>query len=395
MDIANFPIRTLSGVKLFLFSILRLFFLVARAFVKKRYAQIASGLTYYSIISLVPILAVSFVIADGFGFREYVERGLFLRFGEKDILEKVILFVNNLILELKSGPMAFFGISILFLGMFKLISNLEIFFRKLWRFKKRRSFLKRFFLYLFIILVVPIFLGLSGLFKVVVINDFLPILKTFYFIFPYILIWSLFFVLYRFLPERRVKFLPTLIASIVSATLFEILEWGYIFFQVGVTRYNAIYGSFAALPLFLIWLQLSWIIFLIGAEISFLIEHIASFEGEKIFSKLSISYRKILSMYVAHLSILGPINSSFLYLKYKVPISVGERVIALLVRAGIVEKIEGGYRFLKDPKRYSVEDFILEVETSGLEEVDFIDSDYLERLRVVARDKGWTLLKDI
>ena len=106
---------------------------------------------------------------------------------------------------------------------------------------------------------------------------------------PYFLVWILFILLYMVMPNTKVKFRSALIGAIIAGSIFQLTQWGYIHFQIGVSRYSAIYGSFAALPLFLIWLQLSWLIVLLGAEISFANQNVSQYEFE--FDSLHISIR--------------------------------------------------------------------------------------------------------
>ena len=119
------------------------------------------------------------------------------------------------------------------------------------------------------------------------------------------LIWALFTLNFIFMPNTKVNFTSSLIAGILSGTIFQIAQWGYIAFQVGVTRYNAIYGSFAALPLFLIWLQLSWLIVLLGAEFCFAHQNVNMYEYEPDCRQISPSFKKLISLQIAHLLIVN------------------------------------------------------------------------------------------
>jgi membrane protein len=95
---------------------------------------------------------------------------------------------------------------------------------------------------------------------------------------PYVLIWALFTILYIIMPNTKVNFKAGLLGGVVAGTLYQIAQWAYISFQISAAKYNAIYGSFAALPLFLMWLQISWWIVLFGAELSFANQNVHTYE---------------------------------------------------------------------------------------------------------------------
>ena len=117
----------------------------------------------------------------------------------------------------------------------------------------------------------------------------------------YLTLWVLFTFLYIFLPNTKVRFKAGLLGGVLAGTLFILFQWLYIALQVGVARYNAIYGSFAALPLFFIWLRYSWLILLFGAEVSFATQNVNTFEFEKDCLTASYAFKRLLSLSVIHL----------------------------------------------------------------------------------------------
>jgi len=116
---------------------------------------------------------------------------------------------------------------------------------------------------------------------------------------PYASIWLLFSIIYMVMPNTKVKFKYALIAGIMAGTLSVIVQWAYFEFQIGVTRFNTLYGSFAAIPLFLLWLQITWLIVLMGAEISFAYQNIENYQFEDEAMKLNHDNKRILSLLVA------------------------------------------------------------------------------------------------
>jgi membrane protein len=195
-----------------------------------------------------------------------------------------------------------------------LLGNIEKSFNDIWYVDKQRTITRKLTDYLSIILIGPVLLvvansltitvtreiaeltesvELIGLFKGII----FPLLR----LLPYTVLWILFTLIYLIMPNTNVKFKSGIVAGIIAGTAFQLVQWGLIYFGVGVARYNAIYGSFAALPLFLIWLQLSWLIVLVGAEISYAIQNVSkhnmSDEGEN----YSIESKKRLALAISFL----------------------------------------------------------------------------------------------
>ncbi len=112
------------------------------------------------------------------------------------------------------------------------------------------------------------------------------------------LIWFVFTLIYIVIPNTKVKFVPALIAGIIAGTMFQLLQWGYVNFQSLLSSYGAIYGTFAALPLFMMWLELSWLIVLLGAEISYAYQNAVHYEQEAEGVHVSLKDKKILMLLV-------------------------------------------------------------------------------------------------
>jgi len=127
-----------------------------------------------------------------------------------------------------------------------------------------------------------------------------PAMKTVLRFVPYTLIWLAFTLLYIIMPNTRVKFKYAFIGGIIAGTIFQFVQWAYVDFQIGVTRYSALYGTFAALPLFLVWLQISWLIVLLGAEISFAYQNVGKYAIEAESLNISNHNRRILAILILH-----------------------------------------------------------------------------------------------
>ncbi len=282
----------------------------------KVYLQ-ASALTFYTLLSLVPLIAMAFGIATGFGLEQYLEVELAKAFvGREEVLEWILNFSKSLLETTKGGVMAGVGLIVLFYSVMKVLSHVEDSFNDIWQINQPRSFTRKFSDYFSMILIAPIFIILSNLFTVFLttrvheitanislLGFFSPVIMSLLKLFPYILLWILFTIIYMVMPNTKVNFASALLAGIIAGTMFQLVQWGYIHFQVGVSRYNAIYGSFAALPLLLMWMQVSWLVVLFGAEISFANQNIEQYEYEAETRNMSLYNRRIITFYIAHLLI--------------------------------------------------------------------------------------------
>lgn len=272
-----------SKLSYYVVKVTRIILASARGFNEDDCALKASALTFYSLLSIVPVFAVAFGIAKGFGFQERLESEIQQRFFEqKELTQKLIDFSYKTLENTQSGLIAGIGLIVLFWTVIKLFGNIESSFNSIWKVKKARSFARSFSDYLAMILFCPIFFFASSSLSVFVltqITDFSktrgiwetvsPVVYLALYIFPIILAWLLFTALYSIMPNTKVPFKYALIAGVCAGTAYQIVQSLYIHSQVALGSYGAIYGSFVALPLFLIWLNTSWWIALGGAEIAY------------------------------------------------------------------------------------------------------------------------------
>lgn len=272
----------------------------------------ASALTYFTLMSIVPVFALVLGIARGFGLGVILEREL-----KSNVLvmgngvERVLEFSKNMIENAKGGMFTGLGLIILLYAVVKALGNIEQSFNSIWGIKRKRSIARQFSDYMSVMMLLPLFIiAFSG------INVFLlatmknlgaeyslfgtinPYLFKIMSMVPYLIVWVLFVFIYIFIPNTKVKFKPALISGVLIGTLVQLLQWVYIKFQIGVTSYNAVYGSFAAIPLLLIWIQLSWNLVLVGAEMCFYIQNSEDIEGIIDDEKLSSSSTRILLLVI-------------------------------------------------------------------------------------------------
>lgn len=253
---------------------LRIAYLACCRFYLDKCALNSSSLTYYTLMSLVPMLAMSIAIARGFGYSDVMREQLLERFqDQKEILAKLFDYADLFLEQAKGGAIAGLGVLILFFTVALLLRNLESILNHIWQVKRIRNWRRIFTDYLSIMLVAPIFFifaSSASVFVVDLLESWVQnsLLLFFIHIIPYGLFWILFSFIYLFMPNCNVQIRSAMLGGVVAACLYLIVQWGYIYFQLSVSQYGLIYGNMAALPLLLIWIQLSWFIILFGAEIS-------------------------------------------------------------------------------------------------------------------------------
>lgn len=279
VDIWNVKVSTLPTWTAIWYKQLRILIISIVEFSKDRVSETASALTYFSALSVVPVLAMAFGIAQGFGLEKYLTQELnrFFSSGQSAVLEKALEFSKSMLATANGGVIT--GISFVFLiyAVLRLLNNIEVSFNIIWQ-AKSRTWQRKLSDYLAIIIIGPIFVILSGSVTAFVVTqldqlateiEILGYLKPLIQFSRYVLIWILLTILYLIFPNTQVKIWPALIAGVVAGTAYQVTQIAWIEAQVFLSKYNAIYGSFAALPLFLIWLQLSWTIILFGAEYAY------------------------------------------------------------------------------------------------------------------------------
>ena len=241
----------------------------------------ASALTFYTLLSVVPVFAVIFGIAKGFGLEKLLEKELMEQMaGQEQALERILTFSRNMLENTKGGLIAGIGVVLMFWSAVKVLGQIESALNAMWDVRGQRSWGRRFSDYLAVMLIAPILLLVAGSASVFIRTQFDAIAGRFEIVgilgplvlnalklTPLVLVWALFTLIYMAMPSTRVRFGAAAVGAVIGGLLYQLVQWIYIDLQVGVAKQNAIYGSFAALPLFLAWVQASWSIVLFGAEV--------------------------------------------------------------------------------------------------------------------------------
>jgi len=325
---------------------LRIITLAIKGFNEKKCLVKASALTYYMLFSIVPFLALLFAVSKGFNLQQKLETYLLHDFSSHaDILTQAFQYADKMLQTTQGSLIAGIGIVLLIYTVLSLLSSIENSFNEIWEIKKGRTFIRRITDYIAITLFAPILIFASSGVSIFLSTEFTNIqslawLSHFGFLFKVILkitslllLSGMFTFIYIVLPNTRVKFKSAMWAGIVAAVAFDFLQWAYIKFQIGAVKYDAVYGSFAALPLFLIWVQYSWFIVLFGAELAFANQNVDHYELESDIVNISTRYRRVISLLLANLVVKNfiagnpPMTSTQIAGKLDMPVRLARLII--------------------------------------------------------------------
>ncbi|MEE4112392.1 MAG: YihY/virulence factor BrkB family protein, partial [Desulfobacteraceae bacterium] len=349
-----------SAIRWLLIRLVRTVILSVQGFARNHGPLRASALTFFTLLSLVPVAAMAFGIAKGFGFERRLQQELLEKFSaQQEVVAQVIEFAQNLLNNTKGGMIAGIGVVVLFWAVIKVLGNIESAFNHIWGVRSR-SFIRKLSDYLTIMLVCPVLVIMSGSVTVFITSQVSAISGRFELlqmagpaiyvglkILPYTLIWILFTLTYMIMPNTRVRFDGALLAGVIAGSAYQVLQAAYIHFQIMVAKYNAIYGSFAALPLFLLWLQASWFIVLIGAEISHAYQHADHVDETAGGQEMSISRARLTALticrHVVKLFQQGRPAQTAAQIadQLALPPSLVDNLADLLVRGNILVRING------------------------------------------------------
>jgi membrane protein len=407
---------------------LRVFLLSLRGFDEDQCLLRASALTFFSLLSIVPIFAMAFGVAKGFGLEKLLENQLLQVEGQQEVLRYVITFAHSLLENTQGGVVAGIGVAILFWSVLKVLGNIELSFNEIWGVKEARSFGRKLSDYLALMMICPILLILSSSITVFIasqlalivqqipfLNTAWPLIALLLRVLSFAVIWTLFTFIYIFMPNTQVNFKSGLMGGILAGTIYQLAQWVYIKFQIGVASYGAVYGSFAALPLFLVWLQTSWLVVLYGAEIAFAHQNVDTYEFEPDSRLVSHSFKKLLSLQVAHLCVksfcaaLSPLSAHEISEKLSIPIRLVRQLLHELVHSGILSETrsdnrkEGAYQPARDVGTLTLGKVLEALDARGSDNIPLHETSELTRLgeclrsmsQRVEQDPANLLLKEI
>jgi len=274
LDADKFPFAQRLGIGL-----ARKLNITVDAFIRNNLTSYAAALTYSCILAAVPVLAIIFAIARGFNFGSVIEDQLRDNLSTSpEFADTLFVFIDSYLAHTHSGIFLGFGLLMLLYTVVMLTSNIETAFNTIWHVHSSRNIYRRVIDYVSVFLLLPILIVVTSGFSVFLVtltsvfSDYVILSNTMEFVIKYIpmILWCIAFIaLYKLMPNTHVRWRSVLVPGLLAATIFQILQYLYIHYQIVLSSYNAIYGTFAALPMFMLWLNISWIICLVGAQLSY------------------------------------------------------------------------------------------------------------------------------
>ncbi|MFV0392435.1 MAG: YihY/virulence factor BrkB family protein [Paludibacteraceae bacterium] len=354
-DIWRFTGSELSKGRRALYNTLKTIFLSIKGIGTNKLGIRSAALTYSITFAIVPLFALISAIAKGFGIEKNIEEVLQDSFVvQADMIPTVMGFVRKYLDTMTGGVFLGIGLIILIYSVYNLFSQIELVLNDIWQVEKSRSVLKQFTIYFSGILIFPILIAVSAGLSIYINNIlkttflfeiFSPFIQFLLSVVPYIVSGLIFTLMYWIIPNTKVRFLNALIAGMIVGIIFQLFQGLYVSGQINLTRYNAIYGGFAAIPLLLLWINISCLIFLIGAEISYTSQNLKNFDYRRDSDNISSRYKKYLTYFVAYCIVKRFENNEAPYTvdeiveKYKMPIRIVNQIINTLKNSAIISEV--------------------------------------------------------
>ena len=278
-------LRDLAGLHKLVVFVLRVLHMLLRELMGGQLNLRAMSLVYTTLLSIVPLLAVSFSVLKGFGVHNKIEVLLYnvltpLGPSGVEITDKIVSFVENV----RVGVLGSIGFALLIYTVISLLQKIESAFNFVWQIDSLRALSQRFSNYLSVILIGPVLIFSAVGFTAAVMNmdvaqrlvamePFGTLMLLGSKLVPYVLVCLAFTLIYIFIPNTRVQFRAALIGGVIAGVIWKITGWGFAAFIASSSKYAAIYSSFAIMILLLIWMYLSWLILLVGSQIAYFVQH--------------------------------------------------------------------------------------------------------------------------
>ena len=380
-----------------------------------------ASLTYYSILAVIPVIALTLGITKGFGIDMFFEEKIYSTFPEsKEGAAMIINVAKKLIDSTKGSVLTGVGVVILLWTILKLLLMLENAFNRVWKVKRDRSIVRRMIDYVAIVFLGPIFFAvvlatislltryLRGLARGFLFSMGVPLFLNFA---GFLIIILLFTCIYIIVPNTKVKFKPALVAGIATTIMFYILKFIFFHVQSSISKYNAIYGSLSFIPIFLIWVQYIWMSVLVGAQISFSSQNLEKYSATRNADEMPVKLKKELSILVIYCMLKkfheaeAPYSSRELAKELGVEVPLIRDILNGLEDIELINEIvnnsdDDKYQISVDPAVLTLEMLLnkIEVRNTNLYEDVEISKKYKPILKNIQKDiiyKNEKLVKDI
>lgn len=354
-DVWHITDYELSRGKRIPYRLVKVIVIAFRGFSQDKLVVRASALTYSIMLAIVPLIALFIAIGKGFGVENIIENWLQnALIAQSELVPFIMEFVDKYLETAQGGIFIGIGIAILLFSVMNFFKQSEKAFNSIWQVEKSRSFLRQFSTYFSALFLIPILVVLTSglslflnqlLIQLQLANILSPFLKFGVKLMPYFISWIVFSLMYIVIPNTRVKISSGIVAGLIAGTAFQFFQMLYIEGQVYLSRYNMVYGSFAAIPLLMLWLQISCLIVLLGAEISYASQNLQNYEYEGESNTISIRYKRFLSLFLTYVIAKRfeqgkpPLRSDEIAATYKLPIRLVNKLLSDLTINKILTEI--------------------------------------------------------
>lgn len=354
-DIWEMDVESLSARRSVPIRLLRVGQLLFKGFKEDDLPVHASALTFATLMSLVPMLAMGFALLKGFGFGQERIRLLLQWTGSMPAeFQNFVQTVVNIVESTNFAAMGWVGLAAVVAMAITVLGSMEATFDRIWGVQRSRNIFRKLANYISILVLVPVLIGVASTIETSL-HGAVPLLpagvgsalRGALRLTSLFTTWLAFFCLYTWLPNTKVRALPASISSILTAIVWVLWQKAYISLQMGVARYNAIYGTFASIPIFLAWLYTSWVIILLGAELAFALQNAATFSMESAAVSANVRARLMLALAVLLQAAAAMkdqkerLTAATFSRVHHVPIRLLNDVLRLLVHAGFLAEVVG------------------------------------------------------
>ncbi|MEK7468780.1 MAG: YhjD/YihY/BrkB family envelope integrity protein [Planctomycetota bacterium] len=378
-----------SRIRRFGYHMLRMGTLTVEGSMRSDVFLLSAALTYQLIFALVPLLAVVLSMFKGFGGLSGVSgkaKDYLLRYITPEVGDKVVTTIDSFVANINAAAIGVVGFLALLYTALSLMQTIEKTFNKIWGVKTHRPFLRRFMVYWTILTLSPILLVASvaattfvqsnGLYTWL--TEHVPFFGVFTLtLAPFLFAWGLFTGIYLIMPNTKVQFRAALTGALVAGTCWEGMKSAYVWYNTKIVTSYAFYGSLGSVPVFLLWIYLSWVVVLFGAEVAFAAQHVDTYKREIDAVKISTADRDRLSLVIAIQTVrpfeIGapPPTAEVIAAGMNAPVRVVHDILYQLAEKGILREVglggnkDPGYMPARDPSKLSARDVLHAMRTAG------------------------------
>ena len=312
--------------------------------------DMGAALTFYTLISIVPVLALVFAVVKGFGLVDTLVNNLYTLLPQMpEVVDYIVDFANKALARTQGGVVATVSLLTLFWAVIRMFESIEANFNKIWEVKSTRNLVRKYSDYITVVIVAPLLwivaTSISSYARQVLGVDGSVWLQLGSKAASLVLVWAMFAFVYLVLPNTKVRLRSAVLAGIMAGSCFFAFQAIYVYLMRWMTSYSAIYGSFAALPLFLLWMQNSWSILLLGCELSFAIQNEKRFDEERQLPAMSpAANRKLMVAITAFVANAfkrgeGAVPMVDIREGLALPTRIASKLVARLVAAGVLNEV--------------------------------------------------------